>query len=397
MDIIPILIFAVTYLAIAIGGVPGFRIDRTGAAVIGAGLMLLSNTLTIDEAWAAIHHETLLLLFGMMIVVANLRLSGFFTLVCEWVVEHAHHPVTLLASIIAVAGFLSAFFVNDTMCIILTPLVLDITTTLRRNPMPYLLGVAMGSNIGSVATITGNPQNMMIGNFSGVGYRAFMAAMTPIALAGLVLCIVAIIVFHRTEFTARERVDVPRRKVRINRMLMYKSLAVSIAMIVCFFLGWGVPRVAMIAGALLPITRRVKPEKVYRQIDWPLLILFSGLFVVLAGIEKTQILHRMGDALPLRNPAILTFASAILSNLVSNVPAVLLFKPFVQQLADPAPVWLLLAKSTTLAGNLTILGSIANLIVVERARTVVKITFWDYARVGIPLTVGTLLLSLILP
>ena len=170
-ELAAILIFALTYLVLAIGRLPGFRVDRTGAAIIGASLMVGVNALTLTEAQQAINFDTIILLFGMMIVVANLQLSGFFSLVAERVVEHAHRPWVLLAAIVGVAGFFSAFFVNDTMCLVLTPLVLEITETLRRNPVPYLLAVAMASNIGSVATITGNPQNMMIGSFSGIPYR----------------------------------------------------------------------------------------------------------------------------------------------------------------------------------------------------------------------------------
>ncbi len=155
------LIFAATYVVLAIGRLPGFRVDRTGAAIIGATLMLAANILSVDEAYRAINYETIMLLFGMMIVVANLRLSGFFTVVSAWVVEHARKPIVLLGGIVAVSGVFSAFFVNDTMCLVLTPLVLEITKRLERNPIPYLLAVAMSSNIGSVATITGNPQNMM--------------------------------------------------------------------------------------------------------------------------------------------------------------------------------------------------------------------------------------------
>ena len=180
-----ILIFLGTYLVLAVGRLPGFRVDRTGAAIIGATLMVAFNVLTVSEAVDAVNTDTILLLFGMMIVVANLRLSGFFALVTDWVVEHAHRPLVLLAAIVAVAGVFSAFFVNDTMCLVLTPLVLDITAHLKRNPVPYLLAVAMASNVGSVATITGNPQNMLVASFSGIHYRAFAAAMTPVALVGL--------------------------------------------------------------------------------------------------------------------------------------------------------------------------------------------------------------------
>jgi Na+/H+ antiporter NhaD/arsenite permease-like protein len=153
--------------------------------------MLATNVLTVQEAYAAINYETIMLLFGMMIVVANLRLSGFFTVVSAWVVQHAHRPLWLLSGIVLVSGVFSAFFVNDTMCLVLTPLVLDIAG-LRRNPIPYLLAVAMASNIGSTATITGNPQNMMIASFSAIGYRAFAAVLAPVAAVGLVLTVAVI-------------------------------------------------------------------------------------------------------------------------------------------------------------------------------------------------------------
>jgi Na+/H+ antiporter NhaD/arsenite permease-like protein len=232
-----ILIFALTYLVLAIGRLPGFRIDRTGAAIIGASLMVGVNALTLQQAQQSINFDTLILLFGMMIVVANLQLSGFFSLVAERVVEHAHRPVLLLIAIVGVAGFFSAFFVNDTMCLVLTPLVLEITEALRRNPVPYLLAVAMASNIGSVATITGNPQNMMIAGFSGIPYRQFVGCLAPVALAGLVLAVLVIFLAYRGEFASRQHVNVARRSVRVDRWLMWKSIIASLAMIVMFFAG----------------------------------------------------------------------------------------------------------------------------------------------------------------
>lgn len=387
------LVFLATYLVLAMGRLPGFRLDRTGAAIIGASLMIALNVLSLDEAYRAINFDTIILLFGMMIVVANLRLSGFFTAVSVWVVEHAHRPVALLTAIVTVSGVFSAFFVNDTMCLILTPLVLEISAALKRNPVPYLLAVAMSANAGSTATITGNPQNMLIGSFSGIPYSRFAAALSPIALVGLVLTIATIWVFYRGEFRMAGRVEVPQRTVRINRSLMWKSIIVSGGMIVLFFTGWPVPKVALIAGALLLVTRRIKPEKIYNQVDWPLLVLFAGLFVVVAGMEKSHFevgLARNVARLHLEDTFILSALTAVISNLVSNVPAVLIFKPFLAHMADPVRAWLTLAMSSTMAGNLTVLGSIANLIVVQRARHEIRIGFWEYARVGIPLTIATL-------
>ena len=394
-----IVIFLAVYLVLAIGRLPGFRVDRTGACIIGASLMIAFGVLDFDQAYAAINYDTIILLFGMMIVVANLRLSGFFGAVAEWVVEHAHRPLLLLAAIVFVAGFFSAFFVNDTMCLVLTPLVLEITRQLRRNPVPYLLAVAMAANIGSVATITGNPQNMMIGSFSGIHYRAFAAALSPIAAVGLVLTAAAIAAVYHRDFRIRETVILERRRVRVNRVLMWKSLAVSAAMIVFFFVGWPVPKVALIAGAVLLVTRRMKPERIYREIDWSLLVLFIGLFIVVAGVEKSSLpgdLFRFTQRFQLERPPVLSAFTALFSNIVSNVPAVLIFKPFIAHMSDPRRSWLVLAMSSTLAGNFTILGSVANLIVVQRARHEVRIGFWEYFKVGAPLALLTIAAGVLL-
>jgi Na+/H+ antiporter NhaD/arsenite permease-like protein len=279
------------------------------------------------------------------------------------------------------------------MCLVLTPLVLEITGRLRRNPIPYLLAVAMASNVGSVATITGNPQNMMIGSLSHIPYRAFTAALAPIAAVGLVLTVAVIALVYRREFREEQPLPIEHRTVRVNRVLLWKSLAVSLAMMVFFFAGSPVPKVAVVSGALLLVTRRVKPEKVYREIDWGLLVLFIGLFVLVAGIEKTTVeadLFAAASRYHLERTAPLSVFTALLSNLVSNVPAVLVFKGFVPHLPDPVHAWLTLAMSSTLAGNLTVLGSVANLIVVQRARHAVHISFWEYAKAGIPLTVVTI-------
>jgi len=394
-----LLIFLGTYLVLTIGRLPWFRIDRTGAAIIGASLMIAFRVLTMDEAIRSVNFETLILLFGMMIVVANLRLSGFFAMVSAWVVEHTHHPLALLAAIVLVSGVLSAFFVNDTMCLVLTPLVLDIVTRLRRKPIPYLLAVAMAANIGSAATITGNPQNMMIGAFSQIPYRTFAAAIAPISAVGLILTVVLIAALYRREFIGVPRIDIEKPRVRVNTALLWKSVAAAGAMIILFFMGLPVSKVAVVTGAILLITRRVKPEKVYREIDWSLLVLFVGLFVVIAGVEKTMLtgdLLTLVKHLQLDRTGVLTMWSAILSNLVSNVPAVLVFKPFISQLTHPQHAWLTLAMSSSLAGNLTVLGSMANLIVIERARHTIKISFLEYLKVGIPLTLLTLWMGVLI-
>lgn len=386
-------IFLATYFVLAVGRAPGLRIDRTGAAIVGASLMVASGALGFSEALHAIDWPTIVLLLGAMIVVANLRLSGFFRLVSAWVLRHAHSPRLLLAGIVAVSGLFSAFFVNDTMCLVLTPLTVEVALALELNPVPYLLAVAMASNAGSVATITGNPQNMMIGSLSGISYARFAATLAPVALVSLALTWAVIVLLFRADFAPRRFDAGATLRVRLNKPLMLKSLAVASGMVAFFFAGLPVAQVAIVAAALLLITRRVKPHKVYLEVDWPLLAMFAGLFVVVAAVEKTSLeqdLFHLARSFGLNRPAVLTAFSALLSNLVSNVPAVLVFRPVVAQLNDPQQAWLTLAMSSTLAGNFTLLGSVANLIVVQRARPDVHISFMDYFKAGAPLTLLSL-------
>jgi len=381
--IIAVAIFAGTYLVIAIGKLPGYYLDRAGAALLGASLMVGLGAVPLDEAYRAIDFNTIALLLGMMIVVANLRLSGFFRLVNNWIVTRAHHPVMLLTAIVLVAGSFSAFLVNDTICLVMTPLVLDLVRRLNRNPVPYLLAIPVASNIGSTATITGNPQNMIIGSLSHISYGAFAAALWPVAVSGLVLTVILIVLGYRREFLTRERLcAVDAGPARHHGLLVFKSVLVTAAMVVLFFAGEPVAKVAIIGGALLLFTRRVKADKVYREIDWPLLVMFVGLFIVVAGLERSVLTPDAVAAvgrLHLDTVPVLLVVTAGLSNLVSNVPAVLVLKPFVTNLHDPQHAWLVIAMASTLAGNFTLVGSVANLIVAQRAQAQgVTLGFWGY-------------------
>ena len=394
-----LLILAGTYLVMGLGRLPASRLDRTGAALLGASLMVATGTLSLNEAYRAIDFDTITLLLGMMIVVANLRLAGFFGLAALWIGRHAHRPIVLLVGVAAVSALLSAFLVNDAVCLMLTPFVIEIAHAIRRNSVPYLVAVAMASNVGSVATITGNPQNMVIGTVSQIPYGAFSAALAPVAAIGVIVVVVAIVVTYRGEFrSATARSEVAELRVHWNGPLLAKSLAAIVGAVAAFFLGVAPAKAAIVAGALLLVTRRVRPERVMRGIDWPLLLLFAGLFIVVAGAEKailTPDIRRTASDVAFGQPAILATIAAVLSNLVSNVPAVLVLKPFVGDLPDPHKAWLVLAMASTLAGNFTILGSIANLIVVERARAArVTVGFWPYLRIGAPVTVITIALGL---
>jgi Na+/H+ antiporter NhaD/arsenite permease-like protein len=390
-------IFIGSYLALAIGRIPGLSIDRAGIALVGAGLMVGSGALSLDDAYRAVDLDTIVLLLGMMIVVANLRLSGFFAIANAWVTARAKGPLVLLAGIVLTSGLLSAFLVNDAICLVLAPLVLRLTMAMGRKPVPYLLAVAMASNVGSTATITGNPQNIMIGSFSHIPYVSFAIALGPVALAGLAVTIALIVLFHREEFVDAAPLAAVPPALRFNRALVIRSLIATALMIALFFAGQPPAKAAIIIGALLLLTRRVKSQRVYAEIDWSLLLMFAGLFIIVAGAQHALLTPDVVAAvgrLHLDQLPVLTAVTAVLSNLVSNVPAVLMMKPFVEPLADPTRAWLTVAMASTLAGNFTVLGSIANLIVVQRAAASgIAISFWDYFRVGAPLTLITLVLG----
>ena len=304
-----------------------------------------------------------------MIVVANLRLSGFFALATAWAARRAHRPLTLLASVTAVAGIFSAFLVNDAICLVLAPLVLELTMAQRRNPVPYLLAVAMASNIGSTATITGNSQNMIIGSLSGIPYAQFTASLAPPALIGLTLTCGLIAWLHRDEFAGGARLDAQPPQPRVHRAVMLRALFGTGVLVALFFTGQTPAKAAIVVAGLLLLTRRVRSKRIYAEIDWSLLLMFSGLFIIVAGAERVLLSDAAVAAvgrLRLDRMPVLSAVTAALSNLVSNVPAVLVLKPFVEPLANRQTAWLTVAMASTLAGNFTLLGSIANLIVVPR-------------------------------
>jgi Na+/H+ antiporter NhaD/arsenite permease-like protein len=399
-QIAAVAVFLATYLVVAVGRVPGLHIDRAGAAFLGAALMVACGALSLEDAYRAVDWNTIALLLGMMIVVANLRLSGFFGLVTASAVRRAGHPLLLLAAVVVLTGVLSAFLVNDTICLVLTPLVLRIVLTLKRNPVPYLIAVALAANVGGVATITGNPQNMIVGSLSGIPYASFARALGPVAGAGMLMILVLVPLVWRQEFAFSARLHAEPPPFRTHDAIMRKTLVVTALLVVAFF--WGVPpaEAALVAGGVLLVSRRLKVARMYAEIDWTLLVMFAGLFIVVAGLEHAVLtpdrVRAVGD-LHLDRAPVLAIATAILSNLVSNVPAVLVLKPFVAGLHDQTHAWLLVAMASTLAGNFSILGSVANLIVVQRARAEgVEIGFWTYFMVGAPLTVASIAAGLAL-
>ncbi|HSB19056.1 MAG TPA: anion transporter [Anaeromyxobacteraceae bacterium] len=388
-------IFLASYLVFALGKFPGLKIDRPGAAIIGAVAMVGARIVRPAEALGFVDFSTLVLLFSMMLVVGNLHLVGFFEWNAEFVLRRLR-PAHLLPAVVFTSGILSAFFVNDIVCLVMVPFVLSIARRMRLPPLPYLLAVATASNVGSVATITGNPQNMLIGSYSGIRYRDFLLHLGPVAAMGLFLDWGILHLLHRSQLrpAAGGREPIPLPPLDLSRL--GKPAAVVSAVVAAFFLGVPPAMAAALGAAALLVTRTLDPHRLYEEVDWGLLVFFVGLFIVVGGAERAGITDRLlqvAQRWNLQQPAVFTAAVAVLSNAVSNVPAVMLLKSVVPGFADPHTAWLLLAMASTLAGNLTITGSVANIIVVETARPEVRIGFRDYLRAGVPVTAATLLVG----
>ncbi len=386
-------VFIASYVVFALGKFPGMKIDRPGAAIIGAVLMFTFGAVRAHDALQFIHFGTIVLLFSMMLVVACLHLAGFFDWITELVVTRLK-PHHLLPTVIFLSGLLSAFFVNDIICIVMVPFVLKATRRMGVKPIPYLLAVATASNIGSTATITGNPQNILIGSFSGIGYRDFLLHLGPVALVGLFLNWLVLWWFYFRGRIHDVRTEALVDAVPIDRAALVKAGLVTVLVLAGFLAGFPPPLVASVGAAIMLITRTRDPHLVYEEVDWGLLVFFVGLFLIVGGAENAGLTERLlgfGERFNLQHLGVFTWVTAILSNLVSNVPAVMLLKSLVARFTNPHTAWLTLAMASTLAGNLTITGSVANIIVVERARKEVAIGFFDYFRIGLPVTLLTLL------
>ena len=389
------IIFIASYLVFALGKFPGLKIDRPGAAIIGAVAMVAFGIVPPREALHFIDFPTIVLWFSMMLIVGSLHLVGFF----EWSVEFALRrlkPAHLLPAVVFASGMFSAFFVNDIVCLVMVPFVLAITRRVKLAPLPYLLAVATGSNVGSVATITGNPQNILIGSFSGIAYRDFLLHLGPVALVGLFLnwaVLHWIFIRGRPNLGSVEAIPLPA----LDLSHLTKPVVVVAIVITGFVAGFPPAMMAALGAAALLITRTTEPRKLYDEVDWGLLVFFVGLFLIVGGAEDAGIVARMlafARHWNLQRLDVFTIVVVVFSNLVSNVPAVMLLKSLAPGFANPHTAWLVLAMASTLAGNLTVTGSVANIIVVESAKPDVHIGFWDYIRVGLPITLLTILFGM---
>jgi len=397
-------VFVLTYVLISARTVGRFRIERPAAAMLGAALMLVLGVVGPLEAVKAINVDVIVLLLGMMLLVAGLDACGFFDAVSHLVARRARTQTELLAALMVAAAVLSALVLNDAIALLMTPIIVQACRAMGLDPVPFLVGEGIAVNVGSVATEVGNPQNAYIGIQSRIPFVEYAAIMAPITAACLAIAIVGVALAFRRRLAAPIRTRPPETAVaKLHRPGIAFTLAVLLGSVVAFFLSaptW-LPAIALAGGSIvlfgLPVVnRKASGRALIGSVDWSILLFFIGLFVVIAGVERSGVRAGIQGAFTFASGGStggvwwLSGLTAVLSNLVSNVPAVLLLAP----LATTRNLWLTLAASSTLAGNATILGAAANVIIVQAAtRQGVEVPFKDWVRAGLPVTIATLVLA----
>jgi Na+/H+ antiporter NhaD/arsenite permease-like protein len=410
MQTTALIIFIITYIGIIFTRLPRMNIDRPSAAFFGAVAMILFGVVTFDEAIKAIDFNTIALLLGMMIIVATLELDGFFEWIAIRTLAVGKTPFKLLVVLTFTTGIASAFLVNDAVVLLFTPVIIGICRSLRVNPIPFLIAEILSANIGSAMTMTGNPQNMLIGLNSGISYGHFLLYLLPVSVIGMVIIVYAVKWFYpsviTTQFPEKVQVLTPEAKddeivKEFNFRSMRTSVPIFLLVIVLFFLSrllnLSIPLIALIGASLILILGRIKPSKVIRQVDWVLLLFFASLFIVVHGIEKAGLMDELLSHVSLTENgtglAAIHAVSLLLSQIVSNVPFTVVMLPLMKT-ANSEMLWLALASASTLAGNATIIGAMANLIVIETAESKgVKIKFMEFFRIGIVVTILSMILS----
>jgi Na+/H+ antiporter NhaD/arsenite permease-like protein len=400
---IALLIFAVTYLAIAGQRLPYVNVDRPAGALLGAVAMVVFGVLTLEEAYRAVNLDTITLLLGMMVIAAYLVEARFFRATAWWVLHRVRSARGLLWALVFVSGGLSALLVNDTVCLMFAPLVVAVVEEADLPPLPYLLALASASNVGGVITFTGNPQNMLIGMaaHAELGYLEYIG----LALAPGLLCLVLDAALLQLMFgRVLPRGPLVRKNVTeppvLDRVLAAKGTAALALFAVLAATGKSLAGSAITVAAVLILIARRAPRRVLERVDWVLLLFFTGLFVVVQGVARSGALELLTKPLtPLLTQgdiglAVLAAVTVVGSNLVSNVPFVLVALHWVERVPEPRWGYVVLAFSSTLAGNLTLFGSVANLIVFEGAGDKGRVGFVRFLKYGAVLTLATLTAAL---
>ncbi len=400
IQFVAIIIFSITYIGIIFTRLPWVNIDRPSAAFLGAVAMIFFGVISLQNAVYAIDYNTISLLLGMMIIISTLQIDGFFSLISSKTVAYAKTRFRLLSIIVFTTGIGSAFLVNDTVVLLFTPIIISICISSKLNPIPYLIAEILSSNVGSTMAITGNPQNMLIGINSGISFGSFMLHLLPVTFAGLIVVIFFVKWFYPSEFKNKEVVSY-NTEFFYNIASMKYSVTIFILVIILFFLSnkinISIPLIALTGAALIMLLGKIKPTKVIKEVDWVLLLFFASLFIVVKGIENTGIMQKILSSqaitADIQGVGFIHALSLLVSQIISNVPYTVAILP-VMKAVDSELLWLSLASAATLAGNATIIGAMANLIVIESAnKKGVKIGFLEFFKIGVPVTLFTMLLS----
>jgi len=389
----PLLIGLTSLGLISLGSLPPFRMNRSTLSLVGAVFLLALQPDAYLDSLKFINGPTLLLLFSMMVLNSNLGYAGFFNVVASKLIIFVNNPRLFLLIIMLLTAILSAFLVNDTLIMVFTPLLMEILFRTKMKPYPYLMGIAFSVNIGSMATLIGNPQNILIGTSSGMSFNDFSLLMAPISL--FLLLFTYLIIILTQPITKPQQVET-ELKVRFYKPLIIKSILGFTLMIIAFFSGMNISLAALIGISLVLITRRISPDKVFSRVDLSLMVLFSGLFIITGSIRSNILFKDFSNyltALVNQNPIHFVWIGPLLSQIISNVPTTMLLIPIIENLPNPTLFWLLLSGTTTLAGNLTLIGSVANLILAESAsRKGFRLGFFQYLKLGLPVSVLTILI-----
>jgi len=396
MTYVVFVLFGLTYIGMALGRVPGLRIDRAGIALIVAVVLVAAGAVPRDAMDEAIHFPTLLLLGGLMILSARVGASGFYGEVATWIARQAGRPRLLLALTIAIGGILSAFLVNDIVVFAMTPPLCAGLAARNLDPRPFLLGLAAASNAGSAATLIGNPQNILIGQAGALSFWGYFADAALPSLAGLIISYGCVAYVWRASLKTPST-DAPLEAVTFDRLQVGICAAALVVLLILF--ASPLPREisALLVAASLIISRTLPSRQLLDEIDVPLLILFAALFVINDAFARTGFPEEAVRTLATYNllpdrVSSLVPVSLLLSNTIGNVPAVVMILKVWHGIPEGTLVGL--ALLSTLAGNLFLVGSLANLIVAERAAVQgVRLTFRDHAKAGLPITILSMLVA----
>ncbi|MCK9322514.1 MAG: SLC13 family permease [Candidatus Methanomethylophilaceae archaeon] len=404
-------IFLFTYLLISVRRLPTVNVRRDVAALLGGVLMLVFGIVSLREAWDFIDFDVIFLLLGMMLLITGLEFTGFFEIIVSKLISKSPSKRKLLIMIMLISAFLSAIMLNDAVVLLFTPIVIRCCRALKANPIPYLVAVFVSANIGSVSTVIGNPQNAYIATKAGIDFIDFSIRLVPLAVICLAVAILFVCFFYRKsmdEKLGRHTNQSIQATRSVDRYRLYFMLILLVATVFFFaissYIGVKLSEIAMVSGAisLLIVMTRGTSNAIWvvKRIDWSILFFFIGLFILMAGVVQSGLLQEIANLFPGFGygeiPTIggLTLFSAILANLISNVPSVMLIGEMLP--AGDVTLWLTLAAASTLAGNATLMGAAANIIVAEEAEKVdIKLNFWKYIKIGIPMSVITLIITIL--